>query len=344
MKLPAEGSLDKPPPKISVCLPTYNRALYLRETIASMLAQTATDFELIVSDNCSTDSTAEVVAAFTDPRIRYVRNDENIGHYRNMDRALALARGAYVCVIHDDDVYAPEFLARESEMLDAHPNVGMVHCAVYVVSPDRRRLRVHRVSRRTRTASGVREFVRYLGGHDVCCSTVMCRRDVWRRAGAFEHRLMCADWLMWLTVALHTDIGYLATPLVDMRVHGSSMTSTMDPMRWYDEFVEVSDLAIDRMRALGVDPGRSIDTLRRRSSASQSRRFLIAALAAAAAGSSEQVDGYLSVLERLKHRGAPSIYWLTGRVLALESARPIMRAVRAMRREFVRARVRCAMF
>jgi glycosyltransferase involved in cell wall biosynthesis len=336
--------LDKPAPKISVCLPTYNRAHYLRETIASMLAQTATDFELIVADNCSTDSTPQVVAAFQDPRIRYVRNDENIGHYRNMDRALALARGAYVCIIHDDDVYAPEFLVRESEMLDRHQNVGMVHCAVYVVNPDRRRLRLHRVSRRTRVAHGVSEFVRYLGGHDVCCSTVMCRREVWMRAGTFEHRLMCADWLMWLNIALFTDIAYLATPLVDMRVHGSSMTSAMDPMRWYDEYVELTDKAIDRMRELGVEPGQSIESLRRQSSARQSRRFLIAALAAAAAGANEQVQGYLSVLERLKLRGAPSIYWRTGRLLALKGARPIMRAVRTVRREFVRARVGCAAF
>jgi glycosyltransferase involved in cell wall biosynthesis len=336
--------LDKPAPKISVCLPTYNRAHYLRETIASMLAQTVTDFELIVADNCSTDTTAQMVAAFQDPRIRYVRNEENIGHYRNMDRALALARGAYVCIIHDDDVYAPEFLARESEMLDRHRNVGMVHCAVYVVNPDRRRLRLHRVSRRTRVAHGVSEFIRYLGGHDVCCSTVMCRREVWMRAGAFEHRLMCADWLMWLNIALCTDVAYLATPLVDMRVHGSSMTSTMDPMRWYDEFVELTEKAIDRMRELGVEPGQSVESLRRQSSARQSRRFLIAALAAAAAGANEQVQGYLAVLERLKRRGAPSIYWRTGRLLALKSARPIMRAVRTVRREFTRARVRCAGF
>jgi glycosyltransferase involved in cell wall biosynthesis len=336
--------VDQLAPKISVCLPTYNRAHYLRETIASMLAQTVSDFELIVADNCSTDSTAETVAAFQDPRVRYVRNDENIGHYRNMDRALALARGAYVCIAHDDDVYAPEFLARESEMLDAHQNVGMVHCAVYVVSPDRRRLSVHRVAPRTRVAPGVSAFVRYLGGHDVCCSTVMCRRDIWTRAGAFEHRLMCADWLMWLTIALHTDIAYLATPLVDMRVHESSMTSTMDPMRWHDEFVEVREKALDRMRACGVVPGPSIEALRRQSSARQSRRFLIAALAAAAAGVDAQVEGYLAALQRLKQQGAPSIYWWSGRFLALKSARPVMRAVRTMRREFSRARIRCAAF
>ena len=69
-----------------------------------------------------------------------------------------------------------------------------------------------------------------------------------------------------------------------------------------------------------------------------------AALAAAAAGDTPRVQGYLTVLERLQRRGASSIYRRAGRVLALESARPIMRAVRAMRRELSRARVRCAAF
>jgi hypothetical protein len=106
----------------------------------------------------------------------------------------------------------------------------------------------------------------------------------------------------------------------------------------------VSEKALDKMRGLGVEPGQSTESLRRQSSARQSRRFLIAALAAAAAGEDQQVQGYLSVLTRLQERGAPSIYWRTGRLLALKSARPIMRAVRTVRREFTRARVRCAAF
>ena len=127
--------------------------------------------------------------------MRYVRNESNIGHYRNMNRCLELARGEYVCVIHDDDVYAPAFLERESAVLERHPNVGMVHCAVYVVDPERNRLRIRRAYPDTRILDGRREFVRYLRGHNVCCSTVMamspaptgcagCRRRSWSIARA----------------------------------------------------------------------------------------------------------------------------------------------------------------
>jgi hypothetical protein len=227
-------------------------------------------------------------------------------------------------------------------MLDRHPNVGMVHCAVYVVTPERRRLRRHRLFRHTRVRPGLAEFTRYLGGHDVCCSTVMCRRELWKSAGPFEHRLMCADWLMWLRMALRTDIAYVASPLVDMRIHGSSMTSTMDPMRWFDEFVEVTDKAIDEMHERHAVPAQSVETLRRTSSERQGRRFLIATLAAAAAGDDRQVQGYLSVLERLKDRGASRVYWWAGRVLAVKGAKPIMRAIRTVRREVTRMRARCA--
>src|SRR5437870_9918513 len=103
--------------KISVCVPTYNRAPLLRECLASLVRQTYRDIEIIVSDNCSTDDTPAVMAECTDPRLRYYRNDTNIGPYPNLNRCLELAKGDYVCILHDDDVYAADFLQREAEML-----------------------------------------------------------------------------------------------------------------------------------------------------------------------------------------------------------------------------------
>lgn len=325
-------------PAISVCLPTYNRAHYLQETIASILRQSVSDFELIIADNCSTDSTPVVVASFPDPRIRYVRHTRNLEHYQNMDAAIGLARGRYVCLVHDDDVYAPDFLARESDVLDRHASVGMVHCAVRLIDSDRHPLGLHRVAKDTRISSGLEEFRRYLGGHDVVCSTVMCRRDIWRQAGPFEHRLKCADWLMWLRIALRTDIGYVATPLADIRVHQLSVTSAMDPMRWYEEFVELTDRAMADMRALNLTIDGSPEALCRFSSSQQSRRFLMAALAAAADGADERANGYLRVLDRLKARGAAPVYAWIGRVLTSRTTRPLIRPIRAVRRSIRRSR------
>jgi glycosyltransferase involved in cell wall biosynthesis len=325
-------------PSVTVCLPTYNRSGYLHGALESILKQTLTDFEVIVADNCSTDSTQEVVAGFSDPRIRYVRRDENIGHYRNMNEALAEARGEYVAVVHDDDVYAPEFLAREKAMLDAHPSVGMVHCAVYVVDPERRLLHRHRVARSTRVAKGVDEFMRYLGGHDVSCSTVMCRRDVWRAAGPFQHQYMCGDFLMWLNIALRTDIAYIADPLVETRVHQSSATSTMNPQRWYREFFEIVDIAIASLYERHPEITRPREELLRIGAVQQSKRFLMAAIAAAAEGQADLAREYAGVLDALRARGAPAVYGFAARACLGPLGRPFLVPVREIRRMVARAR------
>ena len=325
-------------PKISVCLPTYNRSRYLQEALTSILAQTFGDFEVIVADNCSTDSTPDVVRSFKDPRVRYIQHDENIGHYRNMNHVLQEARGEYVAIVHDDDVYAPEFLERESAILDRHPAVGMVHCAVYVVDPDRHPLQLHRVSRASRITGGVDEFMRYLGGHDVACSTVMCRRTVWQSAGPFVPEYMCADFLMWLNIAMRTDIAYIATPLAETRVHGNSMTSSMDPQRWYREFFEIVDIAITEFRRLHPDVKCTREDMLRVGAVEQSKRFFIAALAAAAEHGRAAAGSYIGVLNQLHARGAPCYYAWGARALT-GPARPLLGPVRRVRRMFAKAKV-----
>src|SRR5215208_1230842 len=120
-------------PKVSVCVPTYNRAPLLKNFLTSILNQTFTDYEVLVADNASTDNTPDVVRSFNDPRIRYQRHATNIGPFANMNYLIGEAAGRYICIVHDDDVYFPTFLERESSMLDRNPRAGMVHCAVYEV-------------------------------------------------------------------------------------------------------------------------------------------------------------------------------------------------------------------
>ncbi len=113
------------PPRVSVVLCVYNQAAYVAEAIASILGQTLTDLELIIVDNGSTDSSPEVVHSFTDPRIRYVRNERNLGHAGSLNRGRALARGRYLAIMDSDDISLPERLARQADFLDAHPDVAM---------------------------------------------------------------------------------------------------------------------------------------------------------------------------------------------------------------------------
>ena len=110
-------------PKISVIMPAYNAERYIREAIDSILRQTWSDFELIIIDDGSTDSTAAIIAGYTDNRIRFCPNAQNMGVAATLNRGLELACGAYVARMDADDISLPERFAKQAAYLDAHPNV-----------------------------------------------------------------------------------------------------------------------------------------------------------------------------------------------------------------------------
>jgi len=120
-------------PQVSIVLPTYRRAHVLAGAIRSVLRQTFADLELIVVDDNSPDNTSEVVASFSDPRIRYVKNDPNLKLPRALNRGFALARGAYLTWTSDDNLYGETALARMVAALHDRP-CDFVYADYYVFS------------------------------------------------------------------------------------------------------------------------------------------------------------------------------------------------------------------
>src|SRR5574341_1733201 len=119
-------------PTVSIGLPVYNGERFLVEAINSLLAQTYTDFELIISDNASTDRTDEICMSFqaSDARIRYYRQKTNIGGGNNANFTFKVAKGKYFCWAAHDDVYAPRFLEECVAVLDGAPEVVLSHTIV----------------------------------------------------------------------------------------------------------------------------------------------------------------------------------------------------------------------
>lgn len=113
-------------PKVSVCIPTYNRAAYLNYSVGSVFKQTYSDFEIVICDDGSTDNTPELVNQWQDSRIRYVRHPQNIGRSRNMRSGFEAAQGEYFIKFDDDDALTPEFLEKTVAVLDSHPQVDFV--------------------------------------------------------------------------------------------------------------------------------------------------------------------------------------------------------------------------
>ncbi len=116
-------------PLVSIGLPVYNGERFLAETLDSILGQTFEDYEVIISDNASTDRTVEICCEYAarDKRIRYHRNSANLGAARNFNRVFQLSSGQYFKWVAADDLCVPEFLARCVEVLEAEPTVVLAH-------------------------------------------------------------------------------------------------------------------------------------------------------------------------------------------------------------------------
>lgn len=213
--------------KVSVCVPTYNTARYIGETIESILAQTFGDFELVVCDNASTDGTDAVCAKVTDPRFRYERFEEFVGQAANWNRALGLARSEYVILLHSDDTILPRFLERTVAALESNPDAVLAHCAVELIDGEGKVTGLKKIDLEDRVDSGDRLARRLLlEGCVVCPAGVLVRRSAFEAAGAFTDRIVWGvDWHMWTRLALRGRVVYLAKPLARYRTHSTNGTA-----------------------------------------------------------------------------------------------------------------------
>ena len=116
-------------PRVSIGVPVYNGEKYLAEALDALLAQTFTDFEMIISDNASTDSTEDICRQYlaADPRVRYIRQERNIGAAPNHDVVLRESRGEFFKWAAHDDLYGPDLLLRCVEAMDERPEVVLCH-------------------------------------------------------------------------------------------------------------------------------------------------------------------------------------------------------------------------
>ncbi len=124
-------------PRISVILPVYNRPTMLVESVGSVLAQTFTDWEIIIVDDGSTDDTPAVAARLVAehrPRIQYLRQ-ANAGPGAARNTGLEAARGEFIQFLDSDDLLAPEKFARQVALLDAHPERGVCYCTTLRFRP-----------------------------------------------------------------------------------------------------------------------------------------------------------------------------------------------------------------
>ena len=121
--------------KVSVLMPVYKtNEVFLREAIESVLNQTFSDFEFLILDDCPDDDRESVVKSYNDERIKYFKNEKNLGITPSRNKLIEMAKGEYLAVFDHDDVCLPERFAKQVEYLDNHSEVGVVGCVVKLMS------------------------------------------------------------------------------------------------------------------------------------------------------------------------------------------------------------------
>jgi glycosyltransferase involved in cell wall biosynthesis len=112
-------------PYVTVLMPVYNTEMYLKEAIDSILNQTFRDFEFIVINDGSTDSTSDIIESYSDPRIIYLQNEKNLGVATSLNKGLSIAKGTYIARMDGDDVSRCDRLEKQVAFMDANPEIGV---------------------------------------------------------------------------------------------------------------------------------------------------------------------------------------------------------------------------
>jgi glycosyltransferase involved in cell wall biosynthesis len=232
-------------PSVSICIPTYNGALYLAECIESALAQSFADIEILLVDDSSTDDSLAIAHnyALRDKRIRVFQNDVNLGLVANWNRSVTLAEGEWIKFLHQDDRLEPNCVER---MLDAaQPNVDLIATRRRLmfasdVSEEIKRwydryLSEHDPARLFRAQAYVspEEFTRVLllEAQGNCLgepTAIMLRRSAFDSYGYFNPDLVSlCDWEYWARIAVNTGLCYVDEPLAYFRVHSTSESARM---------------------------------------------------------------------------------------------------------------------
>lgn len=207
------SDISPPSPVVTVLMSIYNAEAYLRETMDSILGQTFTDFEFLIFNDGSTDTSAAIVRSYADPRIIFIDYEVNRGYCFNFNEGLAVARGRYLARMDGDDVAHPERLAKQVAYLEDNPGVGLCGSAVRYIG----------------ASSGIVELP---------VDNQIIRQTLWLRNAFFHPAIImrvsilhthslrynvdyepAEDYKLWTEMSMVTEVHNLPDVLLDYRIH-----------------------------------------------------------------------------------------------------------------------------
>ncbi|MBR2958422.1 MAG: glycosyltransferase family 2 protein [Bacteroidales bacterium] len=257
-------------PLFSVIIPLYNKAPYVGKTIDSVLGQTLGNYELIIVDNGSNDGSHEIVAAFTDHRIKIVRLEENVGVSNARNKGVSLASAPHITFLDADDWWEPTFLEEMAGLIDRHPDAGIYGTGYYIVKNGKKRLAPIGVD------EGFEEGeINYCAVYakTLCMPltsiTVAMPKAIFDETGGFKpHLKLGEDFDLWVRIALKHKTVFLNKPLsnynqdVDVTYRGTHhLRDPKEHMLWNLGYLEPEEKTnadykqlIDNLRTYSLLP------------------------------------------------------------------------------------------
>ncbi|MBT7038657.1 MAG: glycosyltransferase, partial [Bacteroidetes bacterium] len=222
----------KDQPKVSVILPSYNHEKYLNEAIDSVLKQTFLDFDLILWDDASTDSSWSIIKGYSDTRIRAYKNKPEQRGFPSRRIISEFPTSDYIAIHHSDDIWEPEKLEKQVAYLDENPDVGAVFTRAKLIDEDGLLFEdkshpyysVFEEPNRTRYEWLYHFFYK---GNALCHPSVLIRKECYQEVGLYRYGMaQLPDFDMWVRLAMKYEIHVMPEKLIRFRIHRDESNSS----------------------------------------------------------------------------------------------------------------------
>jgi len=214
-------------PLVSICIPTYNSARFLRECIDSIVKQTYPNKEIIISDNASTDETEKIAKEYVKKyKIKYYRNEKNFGVGTNCNRCIELANGEFIAIYHSDDIYDKDIVTIQVEYLINHPNSGAVSTFSRHIDEEGNVFKIggfpSEFTKKNSNEYNFEEIFRTIMkcGNFLVCPSFMVRADIYKieiKKHRYDMFKTSIDLDVWLRILRKHNIGILPYNLMSYR-------------------------------------------------------------------------------------------------------------------------------
>jgi glycosyltransferase involved in cell wall biosynthesis len=241
-------------PLVSTIVLSYNQSQYVLETLESVKAQTYKATEFIIVDDCSTDDSVAIIERWLQENkihCTFIRHDKNQGICKSLNDALTLATGKYISIVASDDVWLPDKIARQVEIMESQSDqVGVLYSDAFQMDEHGRPLPAMFIAAHRKLSAMPQGEVLgvLLEGNFIPGMTTLIRRNCYNEVGLYDEDLPYEDWDMWLRIARHYSFIYSPIPSAKYRYHERSL-SHFNPARLMKEAIKI---AIKQFRLGGL--------------------------------------------------------------------------------------------